>query len=202
MPATVECPQMAAIAAAVHIIGIGVPLGLVPSRTNDAQYGLARRGDGVHKLELADYRLWLAALGAPTPRDLARLFTDLPATQLGEAIADLEADGLLTTMGIDEGGITVDSSKAFRVHQLGVGLGADQRDKYRFLIAGPDLLPRAALDAVTYSVWCASDGRHSIYEACSEIALGTRTPIAQIVDQFLETIPLLMSAHVMFLDVI
>lgn len=178
---------------------IGVPMGrwLGAAGSGAPATAMVRRGSEFALLDLAAFDVFLAALAPTSLEELIAVARRTGVDKPTALVDQLRDDGLLMRFSSD-GFRDLATLRGLRLQTVGVGIGNDTNDPDLFVIADVRLRPLLTCDALTYSVWAASDGR-SIGEICDVLA-ARRVEPDTLVRRLLSRLPRLLSAGVAFLD--
>lgn len=193
-------PDSTGLAAEMMYMAIGVPLGRWsrPDDTDSPPAAIVRQGDQFLLVDLGAFEVFLSAT---RPRHRSELFMaaeeagfEDPA-ELTEAVIQR---GLLIPFGNDPGE-DLRRLGDLRLQPIGIGLGDLGTEPGTCRIAGHDLKPLLECDAVTYSVWAASDGR-SLGIVGEQIGSSYGVGRDELLRHVIRVLPRLVESGAAFLD--
>lgn len=177
-----------------------------PERHHVVRLGLTHR-----KLTPDEFGVWVLAhgteeigRGAWTVGALLDLAESAELPGARDAVAELTASGLLAVV---DGGGARRFAEGHRMHPLLVGIGNTDDEPDRYQLGFPGLPPVAVVDASAYELWQWGHLAPSLWHSCEvrekvAAGLGEPVPAADLVDDTLGDLRVLLANSCAYLDVV
>lgn len=193
-------PDPTGLAAELKYMAIGVPLGRWSSPGDPASppAAIVRQGGRFLLVDLGAFEVFLSAM---RPRHRSELLMAAEEAGLENPVELAESviqHGLLIPFGNDPGE-DLRRLRDLRLQPIGIGLGDLGTEPGSCRIAGHDLKPLLECDAVTYSVWAASDGR-SLGTVSQQIGSSYGVERDEVLRHVIRVLPRLLESGAAFLD--
>jgi hypothetical protein len=193
-------PDQIGLTAELRYIAIGVPLGRwsSPGDTGAAPAAIVRQGDQFLLVDLGTFEVFLSAI---SPRQRSELVMAAEEAGFEDPVEPAESmiqRGLLVPFGNDPGE-DLRQLRDLRLQPIGIGLGDLGTEPGSYRIARHDLKPLLECDAVTYSVWAASDGR-SLGTVSEQIGSSYGVGRDEVLRHLIRVLPGLVESGAAFLD--
>ena len=179
-------------------IPVGLPGGVLQGPSDDGSGGEAfvKRGRNFHFMPAAQYALWIASQVRQSRRLLHDWAEENQIPSAKELTDDLWDTGLLLELS----GNSEDNALLRHVTVHLVTYGARLSTDGWFEVAH-DGQPAVRLSSALYMLLLYCDGRHSLWDACVDLAEADVGP-AKVATQLLDSLPALVQANVVLLDAI
>jgi hypothetical protein len=193
-------PDATGLPAELRYIAIGVPLGRwsSPGDTGSPPAALVRQGGQFLLVDLGAFEVFLSAMH---PRHHSELVTAAEEAGFDDPVELTDSviqQGLLVPFGNDPGE-DLRRLQDLRLQPIGIGLGDLGTEPGSCRIARHDLKPLLECDAVTYSVWAASDGR-SLGTVSEQIGSSYGVGRDEVLRHVIRVLPQLVESGAAFLD--
>jgi hypothetical protein len=193
-------PDSTGLAAELTYIAIGVPLGRwsSPGDSGSPPAAIVRQGGQFLLVDLGAFEVFLSAIRPRHRRELLTAAEEAGFEDPAELTESVIQRGLLVPFGNDP---DEDLRRLgdLRLQPIGIGLGDLGTQPGSFRIAGHDLKPLLECDAVTYSVWAASDGR-SLGTVSEQIGSSYSVGQDVVLRHVIRVLPGLVESGAAFLD--
>jgi hypothetical protein len=193
-------PDSIGLAAELRYMAIGVPLGRwsSPGDIDSPPAAIVRQGDQFLLVDLGAFEVFLSAMRPRHRSELLMAAEEAGFEDPGELAESVIQRGLLVPFGNDPGE-DLRRLGDLRLQPIGFGLGDLGTEPGTCRIAGHDLKPLLECDAVTYSVWAASDGR-SLNTVSEQIGSSYGVGRDEVLRHLIGVLPQLVESGAAFLD--